>query len=191
MVLLIIGLALFLGVHCVSIFAEDFRDRMVAKNERTWKGVYSLFSLIGLALICKGYILAQSTAMLIYMPPVWLRHVMFLLLIPVFVLMLAPYFPGKISRAIPHPQLLAVKIWAVAHLLANGFLADIVLFGAFLAWAVIDRISLEKRRARAAPGMPDTKANDWLLVIIGLGLYLLTMVWLHELLIGVAPVLGT
>jgi uncharacterized membrane protein len=113
-----------------------------------------------------------------------------LLMLPVFVLLLAAYFPGRIRAAAKHPMLLATKLWATAHLLANGTLADVLLFGSFLAWAVADRISMKKRTQRAIPGAPPGAANDAIAVVGGLALYALFAFWAHRVLIGM-PLLLT
>jgi uncharacterized membrane protein len=109
-------------------------------------------------------------------------------LIPVFPLFVSTYFPGRISAAVKHPTLVATKLWAVAHLLANGLFADVILFGAFLAWAVLDRISLKRRSPRAVPGAPPSAKNDVISVVLGVVLYLAFVMWIHEWLIGVPPV---
>ena len=185
---LIIGLVIFLGIHSISIVAEPLRNRLAAKNKMAWMGFYSLISALGLALVIMGYGAARATPTLLYVAPVWLNHVALLLLLPVFMLLLAPYFPGKITASISHPQLLGVKIWAFAHLLCNGFLADWVLFGSFFAWAILDRISLKKRTPRGVPSVQLSSKNDLILVTLGLAIYLLFAFWLHQLLIGVAPI---
>lgn len=183
----LIGLFLFFGIHSVGIVALPLRDRLAARSDLGWKVFYSLVSLIGVALLVNGYGELRETPTLLYESPGWLRHVAALLLLPVFVLFLAPYFPGKIKNAVGHPQLVAVKLWALAHLLVNGTLADLLLFGTFLVWAVADRISMKDRATRPLPGAPDSKANDVIIVILGLALYAGTAFWLHEKLFGVAP----
>ncbi len=187
MLLLILGLILFLGMHSVSIFAEGFRDRMAAKSEIGWKALYGLVSIAGIYLIVKGYAAARLDPVVLYVPPVWLKHLAALLLLPVFVLFFAPYFPGRIKSAAKHPQLVAVKLWAVAHLLVNGTLADVVLFGSFLVWAVVDRISMKRRTERPIPSAPRRGINDVLLVFAGLGVYVIFVLWLHRAWFGVAP----
>lgn len=184
---LILGLLLFLGIHSISIFAEDFRDRMVARSELAWKAIYGVIAITGFILVIRGYGEARLDPTILYVPPVWLRHVAALLLLPVFILFLAPYLPGRIKTATKHPQLVAVKLWAVAHLLVNGTLADIVLFGSFLAWAVADRISLKRRAPRPLPGAPASGINDVILVVVGLAAYVAFTFWLHAAWIGVAP----
>ena len=187
MTLLIAGLILFLGTHSVSIFAEGFRNRVAAKSEIGWKAVYGLLSIVGFVLIIRGYADARLTASILYTPPGWLKHVASLLLLPVFVLFLAPYLPGRIKTATKHPQLIAVKLWALAHLLVNGSVADLLLFGSFLAWAVVDRISLKRRATRAVPAAPAGAINDVILVAFGFGAYAVFALWLHARWIGVAP----
>ncbi|MHA7923587.1 MAG: NnrU family protein [Marinobacter sp.] len=188
MTTLIVGLILFLGVHSLSIINEPLRNRLNASmGEGAFKGLYSVVSLAGLVLIVWGYGASRMDPTVIYVPPGWLKHVSFLLLVPVFPLLFATYFPGKIKAKLGHPMLAAVKLWALAHLLANGMLHDILLFGAFLAWAVADRISMKRRTQRAIPTLPATKANDIIAVVGGLAVYVIMVVWAHQWLFGVAP----
>jgi uncharacterized membrane protein len=192
---LIAGLVLFLGVHSIAICAPALRARAVARlGEGAWKGLYALVSLAGFVLICYGFGVARQSPVILYSPPLWLRHVALLLLLPVFPLLIAAYLPGRIKTAAKHPMLAAVKLWAFAHLLANGMLADVLLFGGFLAWAVVDRISLKRRaatpaasaaaRARTAPPGP---WNDAIAIVLGLAIYALTVGWAHVRLFGVSP----
>lgn len=191
MLYLVIGLVLLLGVHSVSIVAPAWRDRMFAQlGEMPWKAIYSVISIIGFVLIIWGYGLARMNPVLLYNPPTWARHLTLLLMVPVFPLLLAAYLPGKIKTALKHPMLVAVKLWAVSHLLANGMLADVLLFGGFLAWAVVDRISLKRRPQRPIRMAPPSRANDAIAVIAGLVLYVIFVVWLHAKLIGVSPLAG-
>lgn len=188
MTALIAGLILFLGVHSLSIINEPFRNRLLkSMGYGGFKGVYSLLSLAGLVLIVWGYGMARLEPTLLYQPPNWLRHLAMLLLVPVFPLLFATYFPGKIRAKLKHPMLVAVKLWALAHLLANGMLHDVVLFGSFLAWAVADRISQKRRTPREIPTLPASPANDLIAVVGGLALYVVTVFWLHQWVIGVAP----
>ena len=187
--LLIVGLVLFLGVHSVAIVSPTLRARTISRlGEGAWKGMYALVSLIGFVLICYGFGLARQAPVILYSPPTWLRHVALILMVPVFPLLVAAYLPGRIKTAAKHPMLAAVKFWALAHLLANGTLADVVLFGGFLAWAVVDRISLKRRSTpqalRAAPPGP---WNDVVAVVLGLAIYALLIGWAHARLFGVSP----
>jgi uncharacterized membrane protein len=187
MTILILGLVLFLGMHSVSIFALNFRNAMVARSELGWKAFYGIISLVGLWLIVRGYAEARLTTTMLYYPPTWLRHLSATLMLPMFVFFFAPYFPGRIKATLKHPQLVAVKLWAFAHLLVNGTVADLVLFGSFLAWAVVDRISLKRRPARDVPGAPPGKFNDLIVVVLGLAAYIVFALHLHARWIGVAP----
>jgi len=186
--ILIAGLVIFFAVHSISIVNDSWRNHMAAKlGEWPWKGLYSLISLVGLGLIVWGYGLARQAPEVLYVPPSWLRHGATLLLIPVFPLLLAAYLPGRIQSATTHPMLVAVKLWAFAHLLANGTLADVLMFGSFLAWGVIDRISMKHRTQRPIPSAPPSGANDVTAVVVGVALYVAFVFWVHALLIGVSP----
>ncbi len=189
MTLLLVGLVLFLGIHSVSIVAPAWRDAQVAgRGEGAWKGLYSVAAGIGLGLLIYGYGLARQAPVVLYTPPTALRHLALLLLVPVFPLLLAAYLPGRIKTAAKHPMLLAVKFWALAHLLVNGNLAEVLLFGGFLAWAVAGRISLKRRPVRRVPAGPARPANDLLAVAGGLALYAATLLAVHRWLIGVSPI---
>jgi uncharacterized membrane protein len=188
MIMLLVGLAVFLGMHSVSIFAPQWRGAIASRmGTLPWKGLYSAVSIVGFALLWKGYALARLEPIPIYVSPAGLRHVAALLMLPVFPLLLAAYLPGRIKTLTVHPMLVAVKLWAVSHLLANGMLADIVLFGAFLAWAVMDRISLKRRAPTDTPSLPRSAINDVIVVIGGLALYGVFVGRWHEALIGVTP----
>lgn len=186
--LLILGLVIFLGAHSVGIAAADWRERTIARlGEVPWKGLHSVVSLVGFLLIVWGYGLARQEPVPLWAPPTWLRHVALLVMLPAFPLLLAAYLPGRIKTATRHPMLAAVKLWAFAHLLANGNLADVILFGSFLAWAVADRISLKGRTPPPVHGAPPGKANDAIAVIGGLILYGAFIGILHVWLFGVSP----
>ncbi len=189
MALLLIGLLLFLGVHSVAIVAPGWRDAQLRRlGEPVWKGAYSALSLVGFLLLLYGWSLARQTPVVLYEPPRALRHLALLLMLPAFPLLLSTYLPGRISTAVKHPTLLSVKIWATAHLLANGTLNDVLLFGAFLAWAVADRIAVKRRAVpRRLPGGPPSPRNDAIAVAAGLLLYAVFIVWAHRWLIGVSP----
>jgi len=157
-------------------------------GEGPWKGLYSAVSAAGFVLIVIGFGLARQHPEVLYTPPGWLRHLALLLLVPVFPLLFAVYLPGRIKSAAKHPMLLATKLWALAHLLANGTAADVLLFGGFLAWAVADRISVKRRTVvRAVPGAPASPMNDVIAIVGGLVAYAVFVMWAHVRLIGVVP----
>jgi uncharacterized membrane protein len=186
---LLVGIIIFLGVHSISIVNEPWRDRMADRlGVWTWKGIYSIVALVGLILIIRGYGEARTEVVELYYTPAWLQHISLILLIPVFPLLVGAYAPGRIKAAVEHPMLLATKLWAAAHLLANGTLADLVLFGSLLLWVFADLLSVSKRQPRQIPGAPHSKFNDWLAIVVGLALYLAFLFWFHEMLFGVSPV---
>ena len=192
MAMLVAGLLIFLGVHATSIFAPAWRNaQLAARGEAVWKGGYALLSLVGFVLIVHGYGVARGNPVVLYEPPAFLRHVAWTLMLPVFPLLLASKLPGRISAVTKHPMLAAVKLWALAHLLANGTLASTLLFGGFLAWAVADRISLKRRPVSAvasrAATAPPGRYNDAIAVVVGLCLYAAFLGVLHVWLIGVSP----
>jgi len=183
---LVAGLAIFLGVHSIRIVAPGWRDRMVARlGAVPWKALYSVASLAGFVMVVGGYAAARLEPVVLFVPPAWLRHLMMLLMLPVFPLLLAAYLPGRIKAATQHPMLAATKFWAFSHLLVNGMLADVLLFGGFLAWAVLDRISAGKRPQPATTAAAGTIRNDVIAVVAGLALYAVFAVWAHPRLIGV------
>jgi len=186
MLKLVTGLVIFFGVHSIRIIAPGWRDGMLMRfGAGAWKGLYSVASLVGFVLIVGGYAAARLEPVVLYQPPFWLRHVMMLLMLPVFPLLLAAYLPGRIKAAVKHPMLTATKAWALSHLLVNGTLADVLLFGGFLAWAVIDRISAGKRPQPATPAAPASIRNDVIAVVLGLVLYVAFAFWAHPRWIGV------
>jgi len=190
MALLIVGLVMFLGVHSVRIFADDWRTAQIAKvGPKVWKGSYALLSLIGLVLIVYGYGLARQSPVVLYATPAWTRHLAALLTLAAFILIAAAFVPEtRIKARIRHPMVAGVKVWAFAHLLANGTVADVILFGSLLIWAIFS-YSAALRRDRAAnvdyvigPVSRDIKA-----VVIGAVAWAIFTFWLHEWLIGVRP----
>ncbi|MEO0363967.1 MAG: NnrU family protein [Pseudomonadota bacterium] len=188
MTLLITGLVLFLGIHSIGIVANARRDQLAKSlGPLGWRALYSIVAIVGFVLIIKGYAAARLDPTVLWYPPRWTSHVTAVLMLPVFVFLLAAYLPGRIKDALKHPMLVATKIWALAHLFANGTLADVLLFGGFLVWAVADRISLKRRVARTTVSLPKTGANDVIAVIGGLALYGGFVAYLHKALIGVAP----
>lgn len=193
MLVLILGIVVFLGIHSVRIVAPQWRlDKIAAWGENKWKGFYSVISFLGLILIIWGYVLARPYSLFIYEPPVWLKHITLLLMLFSFIsLMISNFKPGKLKPILKHPTLIAVKLWALAHLMANGDLASLVLFLSFLAWAVVDRISI-KRQERAGLMrtviVPGPVSNDIMAIVAGVVLYALFVWKLHAWLIGVSPV---
>jgi uncharacterized membrane protein len=191
MLLLILGLVAFLGVHSIRIVAPEWRNAQLASmGEGKWKGVYSLASLIGFILMIWGYSLARPEAVLIYEPPVWMKHVTLTLMLFSFVFLAVSQVPaGRIKAWVRHPMLLAVKIWAVAHLLANGDAASLLLFLGILAWAVIDRISVKRRESAGEVTVIEAGpvTNDIIAIVAGVALYGLFVWRLHEWLFGVSP----
>nr|WP_275944466.1 NnrU family protein [Microvirga flocculans] len=187
--MLVLGLAVFLGIHSFSM-ARERRAALVATiGEGPYKGLYSLLSLTGVVLIVIGFGQYRAGGYIpVWDPPVWTRHLAFLLVWIAFVCFAAAYLPGTIKARLKHPMLAGVKIWAFAHLLANGDLGSILLFGSFLAWAVVARISAKRRDVAAQHGgtaPPAGIRNDVLAVLIGTAIYLAFLFRLHTLLIGV------
>lgn len=191
MTLLALGLILFLGVHSVRIVAERWRGRMIQRiGAGAWKGLYSLVALSGLLLIVHGYGEARQFPVVLWVPPLWTRHVAALLTLPAFVLLVAAYVPGnRLKARLRHPMILGVKLWALGHLLANGSVADLVLFGAFLLWAVFDYRAARRREAAMPAAVPGL-VRDGLVLVIGVGVWVAFALWLHVWLIGVAPFSG-
>jgi len=189
MTLLLLGLMLFFSAHSVRIVADGWRTRQIARlGENRWKGLYTLVSLVGLGLIGWGYGLT-STAPELWNPPVWTRHLAALLTLPAFVLLTAAYVPGsRIKALIGHPMLAGVKLWAFAHLIANGRPGDVLLFGAFLAWSVIAFIVAHRRdRAVGTHYAPGSASGDALVLGTGLSAWALFAFYGHAWLIGVRP----
>lgn len=194
MTLLIVGLVLFLGIHSFSM-ARGRRAELIGRiGEGPYKGLYSILSLAGIVLIAIGFGYYRANGYIpVWDPPVWTRHLALLLVWLAFICIAAAYLPGRIKTALKHPMLAGVKIWAVAHLLANGDLGSILLFGSILIWAVLARISAKRRDVAAQHGgtaAPAGWRNDVLAVVIGTLAYLAFAFWLHPWLIGV-PVLPT
>jgi uncharacterized membrane protein len=187
---LVLGLALFLGVHSIRIFADGWRTRRLAQmGEAAYKGMYALASAIGFAMIVWGFSIARETPVMLWTPPTGMRHAASLLTLVAFILLVAAYVPGNTLKArLHHPMVLAVKTWALAHLLANGSVAHLVLFGAFLLWAVLDFISARRRDRAARTQFPQgTTAGTAATVAIGIAAWAGFAFWGHGLLIGVKP----
>ncbi len=185
MTVMILGLLIFLGVHSVRIVADDWRSARIARmGELPWKAAYSVVAVVGLALAIWGYGRMRLDPTWVWFPPMGLRHAVSLLMIPSFILLVAAYVPGNHLKAkLGHPMIIAVKLWAFSHLLANGRLGDIVFFGAFLLWAVFDFRAARRRPAPAmqAPGMARTAIT----VVLGLVAYYLFAFHLHVWVTGV------
>ncbi len=193
MTTLIAGLIVFLGVHSMRIVADDWRGAQIAKvGEGAYTGVYSVASAIGLLLVVIGYGQARSAPIVLWDPPLWTRHLSALLMLFSFVLIVAAYVPrNHIRPAVKHPMVLGVKIWAVGHLLANGTLADLFLFGAFLAWAVFSfRAARRRDRAFGRTDPKGTLAGDVATIVVGALLWGVFALYLHAWLIGVRPFVG-
>ncbi|PWV73784.1 NnrU family protein [Halomonas sp. A11-A] len=185
MTVMILGLLIFLGVHSVRIVADDWRSARIAQmGELPWKAAYSVVSIVGLALAIWGYGQMRLSPTWVWFPPVGLRHAVSLLMIPAFILLVAAYVPGNHLKAkLGHPMIIAVKLWAFSHLLANGRLGDIVFFGAFLLWAVFDFRSA--RRRPAPPAQAASAARTAITVVAGLVAYYLFAFHLHVWVTGV------
>jgi uncharacterized membrane protein len=190
-VYLLAGLVIFLGVHSISIVSYQWRDRMVARlGAGPWRALYAFASIVGLVLIFYGYGHARETPIILYVPPLWVRDTMIMFMPFVFPLVFAAYFPGLISMIVKHPMLTGVKLWATLHLTVNGSLADVLLFGSVLAWAVIDRISLKRRPARPIRTAPPWKWNDAIAIGLGFGVYAVMLAGGHAWLTGMPIVLS-
>ena len=187
---LILGLLLFLGMHSTRIVAEGWRTRLIAqRGPSAWKGLYTLVSLLGLGLIVWGYGQARLAPQLLWASPLWTRHLAGLLMLVAMVLLVATYVPRNALKArLHHPMLLSVKVWALAHLLANNTLADLLLFGSFLLWAVIDfRAARQRDRAGAVIYPAGEAAGTATTLVLGIALWALLAFWAHALLFGVRP----
>lgn len=187
---LILGLLIFFGTHSARIFADDARARLIAQHGLAkWKLAYSLASVIGLALIVWGYGQARMDPVHLWVPPLWTRHLAALLTLPAFVLIAATYVPGTLMKAkLGHPMLAGVKLWALAHLIANGTLADLLLFGGFLVWAIADFASARRRdRAQGLTPPAGALGRDAVAVAAGLIAWFAFARYLHLWLVGVGP----
>jgi uncharacterized membrane protein len=190
--ILVLGLAVFLVPHIFTAFRDARQAMIVRLGEGAYKGIYSLVSLIGLILIVYGYARYRSTGWIdVWYPPAWTRHVAVALVWPAMVCIAAAYVPGRIKTTLKHPMLIGIKLWALAHLVSNGDLGSIVLFGSLLGYAVFDRISLKRRTDPGGPPIPVGGArNDVIAVIAGTVLYLLLGWLFHPYVIGVPAFAG-
>jgi uncharacterized membrane protein len=191
MLLLVLGLALFLGVHSTRVFAEGWRTSMIQRlGEKPWKGLFAIVSIVGFVLVVWGYGLARQNPVVLWpQPPVATRHIAALLTMAAFVLLVAPYVPrNHFKSRLRHPQVIGVKVWAFAHLIANNTLADLVLFGSFLLWAVLDFRAARKRERTLATVPPaGTLPMTVLTAVIGVVAWAAFAFWAHARWIGVAP----
>ena len=204
--MLLLGLVLFVGVHSVRIVSDGWRSASIARiGALPWKALYSLASIAGVALIVYGYGLARQQPVVLWTPPPAMRHATALLMVPVFMLFVAAYVPGNWFKAkLRHPQVLSVKLWALAHLLSNGTLADVLLFGGLLVWAVLS-FKAARERDRVAAGSPHDPlsaasaasaslqptaglAGTVVCVVLGLVILAAFVMGLHAWLFGVRPV---
>jgi uncharacterized membrane protein len=190
MLLLILGLMVFLGAHSIRIFANDWRSRKIVRlGTGRWKGLFALASFVGLVLIIVGFGAAGANSAVIYVPPAWLRHLNIFLTLIAFVLVAAAYAPSNhIKARIGHPMLAGVKTWAFGHLLAIGMLRDVILFGAFLLWAIVDFV-VSRRRDRATGVIypAGSLTGDVVAIVVGVIVWAAFAFWLHKVLIGANP----
>ena len=187
---LILGLLLFLGMHATRIVADGWRTQVIAqRGPAAWKGLYTVVSLVGFGLIVWGYGQARLAPQILWASPSWTRHLAGLLMLAALVLLMAAYVPGNGLKArLHHPMVLAVKVWALAHLLANNTLADVLLFGSFLLWAVLDLRAARQRDRAAAVVYPPGRAMPTLLtLVLGGLLWAVLAFWAHQRLFGVRP----
>lgn len=187
---LLLGLIIFLGAHSVRIVADDWRTSVRARyGEMRWKGLYSVLSMLGFGLLVWGFGLARQQPLQLWSPPLAMRHLAALLTLASFVLLVAAYVPGNgIKAAVHHPMVLAVKVWALSHLLANGNLAHGVLFGSFLIWAILDFTAARRRDRRVGTQYASGNAGATVITVLaGIGAWAAFALWLHGWLIGVRP----
>lgn len=194
MSMLIAGLVIFLGVHSVRILAEGLRTQMRSRlGENGYKGLYSLLSVLGFALIVWGYGAARLEPMVLWGSPTWTRHLASLFTLPAFVILFAAYVPGNIIKAkLHHPMVLGIKLWAFAHLVANNTVADLLLFGGFLVWAALSFRAARQRDAQAGTVYAPGRMGPTLVTVaLGLVAWAAFAFWAHAAWIGVRPFGGT
>jgi uncharacterized membrane protein len=190
MTLLVLGLVLFLGIHSSRVFSEGARQRFIAqRGANAWKGMYTVVSVVGLALIVWGYGQARQEPVVLWGSPLWVRHLASLLTLASFVLLAAAYVPRNAIKArLGHPMVLGVKAWALAHLVANNTLADLLLFGGFLLWAVLSfRAARARDRAAGVVAAPAEASRTVIAVVVGLAAWAVFAFWAHGAWIGVRP----
>jgi uncharacterized membrane protein len=184
--IMILGLAAFIGGHAFATFRAQRAAAVARIGEGPYKGLFSLVSLAGIALIVYGFGQYRADGLIeVWHPPGWTRHVAVALVWPATICVVASYIRGDLYRLLKHPMLVGVKLWALAHLIANGDLGGIILFGSILAWAVLDRITLKRRSDPGAPAIPGGgRRNDIIAVVVGTLIYLALGFWFHPYLIG-------
>jgi uncharacterized membrane protein len=190
LIYMIAGLLVFLGVHSTRVFANDWRSQTLARmGEKPFKGAYSLLSLAGFVLLVWGYGQARQQGVMLWNPPTAMRHIAALLMLLSFILLAAANVPGnQIKAKLHHPMVLGAKVWAFAHLLANGSLADTVLFGSFLLWAVVLFAASRRRDRREQIVYPAGTAGKTIVTVFaGIAAWAVFAFWLHRVLIGVSP----
>jgi len=190
LLVLIIGLVVFLGLHSTRIFAEDWRAARIASlGEKKWKLLYSIASGIGLALVVWGYGMARTTPVLLWNPPLWTRHLAAVLVLIAFVMIVAAYVPrNHLKAAFGHPMFAGVKTWAFAHLIANGMLADVLLFGGFMVWSILGYRSARQRDRKQQVTYPaGTPRGTIVTLVVGAIAWAIFAFYLHGPLIGVRP----
>jgi uncharacterized membrane protein len=190
MAMLIAGLLLFLGTHSMRIVAPDWREGVIARiGHGPWRGLISVLSLVGFVLLIQGYDAARLDTVTLYEPPYWLRHVTVLLMFVAALFAAASLVPRNLIRGrMGHPLVLSVKTWALAHLLSNGTLVDLLLFGSFLIWAVIDFISARRRDRAHGTAYPEgALGNTLVTLVLGAAIWAVFAFWLHARWVGVAP----
>jgi len=188
MLLLLIGVIVFFTLHSLPFAAPRWRERQRQRWGRfTWRLFISLGSVLAILLIAYGLKLSRLSPVVVYVSPGWLRRVTDVLMLAVFPLLYATFMPSRMRSALRYPDLVAIKLWAVAHLLVNGMLADLILFGSALAWAIVNRVSLQ-RRVRIVPNALPSPYNDLVAIVLGLFTYMCIVLYLHYRLIGVTPI---
>jgi uncharacterized membrane protein len=190
MLMLVVGLILFLGLHSTRIFADGWRSGMIARlGPLPWKGIYSVLSILGFIVLIWGFRMARQETLVLWTSPAWMKHVTALLMVFAFILFVSAYVPRNSFKArLHHPMMLSVKVWALAHLLSVGVASDVVLFGAFLVWAVLGfRAARQRDRANHVVYPPGTAIGTAMAVAAGLVAWSVFALLLHGPLIGVRP----